>query len=999
MADYKKVSCPRCNQKYRLAIALENRKVVCRQCESTFVVVGEAAQHPIGAATDGAGSESSAGGGMFDSLNVDDLLNSTNAGSISPPLPSKPCAPPAPTVSSAFESQEHAQSATRTSNDPIVNHHKVPSDRSDNRPQRNPKKSADRKKNLSQPNPAPPATDVRAQSQSGTPVVPAHELQTALDEQQAKQNRAADERDKHAESGRSDQRVASDAIDPEEQAVFEYVKRVNKRKNMIAALSACIFAVLLGWYFIGDEIEKLRKPLTAEEREFLEEQGFRLEAVKNAPRNQFALPHGVDAVTVAPGARLAWEKPAAPKNLENAQQPFDPNVGLNRVVKDRRRRPNRARVNGRPPVEIDTNNNQPPADPTAFFAISTRVPTGNVLAISPRNHIFYTDQHGIVSYDLKSKKNKSFRSIAARTSVTALAVSMDGKWLAVGLKSGGVDLFQLDAEGRFFKAQANPLTQTALGEINKIAFAPDFSSVAAIDSKNALCAWRLNGGAIISKLTPDKPVRGKCLDLKYHATSDGVFAAFSNGQLSYDLNGSVNHTDNNQDGLLKSAALGVESRITVGCNGSTLEAWAWDRSKPLWRKTIRSTSVQRITLSPNERTVLFDDGGKSVIELNVQTGELVGRHAGDGRNLSRVSASVISPDGQFLVASSDRFGNQTKRSSLKVNRLGRPDTRGVLFALEEFAPPIPDRIAPEKVPVNNGRLATITLDQPTKQISSLAMSADGLLFVGDKNGIVSSYDWTHQSLLDQVKDAHGRSVTALAVCGDWLLAGLDHGGILVYEIEANGLLSLFDRYTVHDSEIFAIKPIPESDGSPTKRAVSVSRRGNLRVREIPTKGLLLNSTPLANQPPEGIAVTDSGSILIATRSQLARVNLSTHKEEVMQSDVTGTRVSVSQHGKNIALNRGNMIIVANAKTGSVRSSFQVAANVGQFMFAPDSKRLYVGFPDHVAVINYRSGKTIEKLDLRLTTLSGIEQLFSIAGNNQQMAAVNLQGAVVVLPIK
>ena len=990
MADYKKVSCPRCSQKYRFTIAPENRKVVCRQCESSFVIVGEAAQHPIGAASEAAASESSAGGGMFDSLNVDDLLNSTNAGPISPPTPSAP--------SEFSAAQEQAEAATDTSNNAPVNHRKTPRDRLDDRPQRNPIDSADRKKNRRQPKPAFPATYVRTQPPSGTPVVPAHVLQSAMDEQQSKQKRSAEDQHKIDDSV-GDQRMAGDAIDPEEQAVFEYVKRVNKRKNMFAALCACIFAVLLGWYFVGDEIEKLRKPLTAKEREFLEEQGFRLKAVKNTPRNQFTLPHGVDAVTVAPGARLAWEKPAAPKKLENAQQPFDPNVGLSRVAKDQRRRPNRARTNGREPVEIDTNSNQQPADPAALFAISTRVPTGNVLAISPRNHVFYKDQHGIVSYDLKSKKNKSFRSIATRTPVSALAASMDGKWLVVGFRSGGVDLFQLDAEGKLFKTQANPLAQTDLGGISKIAFAPDLSSVAAIDSKNALCVWRLSDGTVISKLNPNKPVHGKCLDLKYQANSDSVFAAFSNARLAYGLNGSVNHTKNRQNVRLKSVALAVESRITVSCDGNTLEAWPWDSSKPLWSKTVRFTGVQRITLSPNERTVLFDDGGKSVTELNVQTGELVGHYAGGGRNLSRVSASVISPDGQFLVSSSDRFDTQIKRTSLKANRLRRPETRATPLALEEFALPIPDRIAPEKVPVNNDRLATIVLDQPSGQISSLAMSADGLLFIGDRNGIVSSYDWTHQSLLDQVNHARGRKVTALAVCGDWLLAGLDNGGILVYAIETNGLLSFFDRYTAHDSEIFAIKPIPEADGTPVQRAVSISRRGNLRVREIPTKGLLLNSTPLANQSPEGIAVTDGKSILITSRSQLARVNLSTQKEEVMRSDVTGSRVSLSQDGKNIALNRGNMIIVANAKTGSVRSSFQVAPNVGLFMFAPDSKLLYVGFPDHVAVINYRSGKTIEKLDLRLATLSGIKQLFSIAGNNQQMAALNLEGAVVVLPVK
>jgi len=79
MADLKNVSCPSCQQKYRLPDSIENRKVVCRVCQFAFSVPGVVA----GVASDQAASGESTGsfdGAMFDSLDVDDLLNAKSSG-------------------------------------------------------------------------------------------------------------------------------------------------------------------------------------------------------------------------------------------------------------------------------------------------------------------------------------------------------------------------------------------------------------------------------------------------------------------------------------------------------------------------------------------------------------------------------------------------------------------------------------------------------------------------------------------------------------------------------------------------------------------------------------------------------------------------------------------------------------------------------------------------------------------------------------------------------
>ena len=231
MADLKNVSCPSCHQKYRLPDSIENRKVVCRECQFAFSVPGVGAN---GASDQAAAEESAASfdGAMFDSLDVDDLLNAKSSGLSQrrpDPVPSNDDAPNG-------DAAERRQQPKPDQADVLSS--KRSQDRNRNSPRQPKKNSKTRGED--------PLDGARPAEQPAA--LPITVLDRSKKKSKGKKKKKKKKKVKSpvadAEDGANlgdtsadsfdDKIKAVDAIDPEEQAVFDYARAVNGRKNAFA---------------------------------------------------------------------------------------------------------------------------------------------------------------------------------------------------------------------------------------------------------------------------------------------------------------------------------------------------------------------------------------------------------------------------------------------------------------------------------------------------------------------------------------------------------------------------------------------------------------------------------------------------------------------------------------------------------------------------------------------------------------------------------------------
>ena len=232
--------------------SIENRKVVCRACQVAFTVPGVGGDGATGQAA-AEQSDASFGGGMFDSLDVDNLLNAKSSG----------LSQRRPDPNSSAEQAESGDAQQRTEQ-PVAERSAAPNEeplfdaQPAERPAALPITVLDRSKKKSKGK-----KKKKNKKKRESPVADAEDESALIDAQS----------DPFEERKRS-----SDPIDPEEQAVFDYVQAVNRRKNNFATILALVIAIALGGWFAVKEIDRLKAPLTAKERGILEDEGFRLKA-------------------------------------------------------------------------------------------------------------------------------------------------------------------------------------------------------------------------------------------------------------------------------------------------------------------------------------------------------------------------------------------------------------------------------------------------------------------------------------------------------------------------------------------------------------------------------------------------------------------------------------------------------------------------------------------------------------------------------------------------
>ena len=977
MADLKNVSCPNCHQKYRLPDSIENRKLVCRECQFTFAVPGFGGSGSNGqsANSQSANEESTGGldGAMFDSLDVDDLLNAKSSG------------------------------LSRRRPDPIPSKDDVHSE-AVKRPKQ----------------PAPDRADVffkPAETPSALPI-------TVLggSKKKSKGNKGKKKKKKRPEIPSSDAEdgvklgdtysdsydeklKAVDPIDPEEQAVFDYARSVNRRKNALAVIVALVIAICLGGWFLVQEIGRLKAPLSQKEREILEDEGFRLKAAPVQRKGRFAaLANDIDRVGVAPGVRLdrlGLHDQALPDN--GVKKEFDPNAAF--ADQNKQRKP----VEKQRPPDFDTR--VATGEKATSFTVGKGRVLGPALAVSPRNVVFVPEADGIASYDLITKKQTDYKSVGRLDGrldrVSALATTHDARYVVAGLQSGRVKLFQLDSLGRFFEIGRLPQEHSL--PIKQIAVAADSQSIATIDAEVHVAVWDVDTGRNKWKRKIETPNEGrsdqKCLDIGFSSDGQQLIVAMTDSDIVLNVSDG-NLVAQKERPPRRSVVLSPINHSSISCTKTEISGFTLEGDTQLWKKSIRKTSSPVVALGAGGTVGLLFDGSKSIIKFDLRTGDLLGRMAPvDGIGNPTDSKPTVSFDGKYLLHGSRHYPN----GKLRINYVSRPDVDA--SELSELPPvlELPRRNVPEMWVTQKGKrfrkLTRVSLPDSGKKISTVALNDDGLLFYSTDAGGLHVYDWTNGIMLEELLVDRDESISALAVCGKWLAAGQKSGGILLYEVQASGVLRFHGGVFGHEKAVVGIESMPaerQQDNQDPKDAdsiASLSKDGQLRVWEIPTRGSLLNVETF-REPPKSFVVLDDRTILVASTRQLATVNPDTQKVNVEGSRRGGSRVALSPDGKRLALVNGRTIKIAKTRTGVAGESVALDQSPGAIQFTRDSRMLLVDFSKNLAVVNYRTGKTLETVDAEVRSHSELDLIFATSPDETLMAAVTKKGQkIIIVPVE
>ncbi len=816
------------------------------------------------------------------------------------------------------------------------------------------------------------------------------------------------ERSAHASGGAGDSSEvrSDDAIDPAEQAVYDYARKTNARKNFVVAVLALVIASMLGGYFLVEEIGRLKTPLTGPERELLEAEGFRLKAVRAPRKGQLeALGKKTPRVAVAPGVRIdaldrQLDKPAM-------DQVFDPNAGLEDWNRKKRKPPVKQR-----PVDFDTR-----AGATAdgqkvavanSYTVGGKGITGPAIAISPRDVVFAPEAEGIASFSLSDNKRIDFKTVGRFSGksdrVDVLAASPDGRWMVAGLRSGRVKQFQLDSLGHF--VEVTKLEQNHFSPVQHIVISSDSTMIATVDLGAMVAVWSVERGRLKwKKQMEQRPVGNagqECLDLKFTADGQQVIAAFSGTDVT--LQTADGQMSTRAVALRKSAVLSPADRITISCTETDISVYAFGDEEALWKKSIAKSMAPRVALLGRRGSGVFSNGGDLMIEFDLKTGEILGRHARPASGRGQLSRLVVSASGKFLLEGKERYAN----GRLRANRFRSfSKTQPPVVNLPP-ALPLPPRVVPELLGAKDGKhfrkLLRVSPDGIEGKISAVALNSDGLLFFATSSARLYVYDWANEILVEELVMEPRRAVTALATCGRWLAAGGQSGAVGLYEVLPSGKLKTLNGLFGHDSPVFAIdklpaKPNPLAEaGQPRPCSiVSLSKDGNVRAWDIPSRAILLNVDTFGN--PNRMVVRADRKIMVASTSHLATINADSKKVELQGSRRGGSMVALSPDGKKLAFVNHDKITIAKTKTGTVGKPAALEKPPIAIEFTRDSKFLQAVFPEHVAIVNFRSGKTVDVIDVEIRPHTGGQLPFVLSADQTLMAALAREKQqIIIVPV-
>jgi len=920
MANLDPIRCPRCNKRYRLPASFNNRQVVCKRCQHQFRV-----DNPEGADQASASSDSPAVGSLFDSLDVDDLLNAPSSGLEKARL------------------RQQAQNHVTEDRDPQSN--TAPSTDSPSSSKQT--KKGRKKKKQTQPDPVPVTNDP-------DPDLIEEELEFAWAKKREQQKEEREARNAAASidaDGQSNEQKEPE-LDEEELAIYAAVTRQNRRWNILWGLVVAIAAVLIGGYFANLEYENLSKPLTADQRDWLTDRGFVLKAshITRAIGGKGA------AVTVAAGKSFADidKFPVAVADVDGSgainngdgQRVANANgrQGWQRNQKDGRKREGKG-GNGRRdaplvPVDFDTNVDlsQLETKPNGA-AESVSVFSPLVSTYSPRGYFYAAGARFIIGVSARGGVFEQRTLELPSGQATAIVATADGRRVIVGGEAGLVQSYQLDALGRLTSAWT--LRRVHRDKIIRLIASDDSKQLIVYSADGRMTIWNLENQSIelnISDLVPEQRL------LSLRLTRDAVLIGSSEGVRKVLLGeSSVDLESFGEQYRLLAPDLSAEKIIfsdgkRFGAIDATTKIGIWDAS-------MRIDDEAHVEFSPDRQTGFYYDRGRDVIHFDLSTGRILNRF-GDDR-LQHVRDATVSSDGMTLLVEGDK--NQLLVFSIEgVNGVPEPQLLKPLPVPERNYPPV---VAEGEVNVN--LVATANLD--SKDVTAMCLSDNGFLIAaaGRANSQrLIVFDWTTQRIVDEKFEDVDDAMTFMTTIGNRLVVGRESGMVETSEIDLGGKLRKLRRIAGQLDRIIYIAPIPDSP-----HVVSVSDSGHTRVWDLETGEAVYDGRPLEPRV-QSAAIDRRSNVLLADGDELVTLVYKSGTVKRKKGNMRVKNVTLLPDGKRLAFFDRKKLKLATTSRGEINLSIDLPSKVTSVSFSPDSKLAFLFAGDRAIVYRLRGGKEL-----------------------------------------
>lgn len=341
----------------------------------------------------------------------------------------------------------------------------------------------------------------------------------------------------------------------------------------------------------------------------------------------------------------------------------------------------------------------------------------------------------------------SIRNIfSAGRGVSALALSPDGRWGAVGATNGEIGIFGVTPQSglRWIARQKK--------RIEALAFNRDGSILASAGDAGSITLIRLPDGA-------QSEIQGSKRKIFALAFSPRGRLLASGGE--------------GQNVIMWDPGLGVE-----------LYQIASDRRKP----------VEFLSFNPTGTTLLAVDSAGLVSEWDVKNRSLVRQYQSAGRT---VYCAATSPSGEYLALGTESaalqkgaFGAPEANSSTASAGAARPGTprvfnnRSVLAPDSEINPgELVRRDGIQVYDLNTGSVGK-AIDVESGEVSSISVSADNRYVAVTRrrqtDGLLSIYDIQHGTDVLSLPTPRDTFAVSFSADGQWLASATDDGTVTLY---------------------------------------------------------------------------------------------------------------------------------------------------------------------------------------------------------------------------
>jgi WD40 repeat protein len=270
------------------------------------------------------------------------------------------------------------------------------------------------------------------------------------------------------------------------------------------------------------------------------------------------------------------------------------------------------------------------------------------LAFLPGSNVFYSSggDGKILRWDLNGN-TKSYRTLIDNNFINrSLAISPNGRWLACGTTTSGIQLFNLNVVN-----SPPSILQGHKGWVEALSFTPDSKGLFSASTDKTIIYWDLIAGTNSIFVTLDN-TKIRCLAVS--PSGHFVFGGTDNGQLiRWNMDSKeatvVFQSENNSIYAVSINSTG--SRIAfVDKNGILRIADA--RNNSIVRAiTAHSARILDVKFSPDDRQIATSSMDKTVKIWDANN--LTNRPIVINKHEAWVLSVAFSPDGKFLVSSSD----------------------------------------------------------------------------------------------------------------------------------------------------------------------------------------------------------------------------------------------------------------------------------------------------------------------------------------------------------